>query len=145
MDRKTAQVAKPDHVLVLIVRVPTDQATLLVLREAAVKQARKLLNLANVVFGVLRCLPKGIIAKALTNADHVVPNLAENALLNDPVILLMKCILNPIAELEVEFKLVFRQNLVVVNGLKEVGSRFLRVGQTSFEFLIYRLDFCLVH
>ena len=94
---------------------------------------------------MLRCLPKGIIAKALTNADHVVPNLAENALLNDPVILLMKSILNPIAELEVEFKLVFRQNLVVVNGLKEVGSRFLRVGQTSFEFLIYRLDFCLVH
>ena len=72
------------------------------------------------------------------------PNLTKNALLNDPVILLMKCILNAIAELEIEFKLVFRQNLVIVNSLKEVGSRFLRVGQTSFEFIIYRLNFCLV-
>ena len=58
----------------------------------------------------------------LIHSDHVMSKLSKDTLLDNPVVLFMKSIFNPIAEFKVEFKLVLRKNVMVINSLEQVSS-----------------------
>lgn len=144
MDREPAKVAKADHVFLFVVSIAAHKAAFFVLCEARLDKRSYPINLCYESLSRPRCLSQRLIVFALVHPDHVVFQLAKHALLDDPVIEVVKLLFDPITEFKVDFEGVLSEHLMEVNCREQVSPFSSHTSHLCTKLFIDLRQSCLV-